>query len=213
MVILLVFHAGDPGLIPVEGNIFRLPIFSILYIYCKKSLVAFYIKFNALANSSHQPLFINFQVQTHCQSYGYKYAVMSDILISKLFNKIHSITICANAHWHLVLLRSHFAKFVQPVFEVKVSNIPHSISLLILKAGYHVFSGVLCRNAWNSAIHLFMIRFTGMLAYLDIQTELQDCLYEYCLKAKWYKLELLVLQCTCTTQWLHKGIFWLSMRK
>ena len=34
------------------------------------------------------------------------------------------------------LLSSHFAKYVQPLFEVKVSNIPHSKSLLILKAGY-----------------------------------------------------------------------------
>ena len=35
------------------------------------------------------------------------------------------------------------------------------------------------RNAWNSAIHLFVIRFTDILASLDIPTELQDCLYEY----------------------------------
>ena len=66
MVILLVFHAGDPGSIPLEGNIFS---FSILfspffYIFCNKSLVAFYIKFNALAKSFHQPLFfINVQIQ------------------------------------------------------------------------------------------------------------------------------------------------------
>ena len=45
----------------------------IFYIFCNKSLVKFYIKFNALAKSSHQPLFIflfiyflfiNFQIQT-----------------------------------------------------------------------------------------------------------------------------------------------------
>ena len=47
------------------------------------------------------------------------------------------------------------------------------------ESGGHVFSGVLCRNAWNSAIHLFIIWFTDILANLDIQTELQDCLYEY----------------------------------
>ena len=60
--------------------------------------------FNVLAKSSHQPLFINFHIQTHHHSYGYirKYEVMSDILISKVFNKIHSITWCADAHWHLI---------------------------------------------------------------------------------------------------------------
>ena len=35
-------------------------IFPIFYILCNKSLVAFYIKFNALAKSSHQPLFFFF---------------------------------------------------------------------------------------------------------------------------------------------------------
>ena len=55
----------------------------------------------------------------------------------------------------------------------------------------HVFSGVLCRNAWNSTIHLFIIWFTDILANLDIQTELQDCLYEYGFKDKRYRLEFL----------------------
>ena len=69
MVIVLVFYAGDPGSIPVEGNSFfdfNL-IFPIFYIFCNKSLVPFYIKLNALAKRFHQPLFfyiyINFQVQ------------------------------------------------------------------------------------------------------------------------------------------------------
>ena len=61
------------------------------------------------------------------------------------------------------------------------------------ESGVHVFSGVLCRYAWNSTIHLFIIRFTDKLAYLDIQTELQDCLYEYGFNDKWHKLEHLVL--------------------
>ena len=65
--------------------------------------------------------------------------------------------------------------------------------LVNFESWVHIFSGVLCRNAWNSAIHLFIIRFTDILAYLDIQTEMQDCLYEYGFKDKWYKLELLVL--------------------
>ena len=82
----------------------------LFYMFCNTSLVAFYIKFNVLAKSSHQPLFINFQTQMHYHSCGYRYAVMSDMLINKVFNKIH--------------------KFVQPFVEVKVS-----ISLLILKAG------------------------------------------------------------------------------
>ena len=63
--------------------------------------------------------------------------------------------------------------------------------LVNFESGVHVFSGVLCRNAWNSAIHLFIIWFTDILANLDIQTELQDCLYEYGFKDKWYRLELL----------------------
>ena len=36
----------------------------------------------------------------------------------------------------------------------------------------------------NSAIHLFIIWFTDILANLDIQTELQDCLYENGFKDK-----------------------------
>ena len=63
--------------------------------------------------------------------------------------------------------------------------------LVNFESGIHVFSGVLCRNAWNSAIHLFIIWFTDILANFDIQTQLQDCLYEYDFKDKWYRLELL----------------------
>ena len=81
MVILLVFHTGDTGSIPLEGNIFFVfnLIFSSFYIICNKSLVAFYIEFNALAKSSHQPLFffLIFKSKPHCHSYGYRYAVMS----------------------------------------------------------------------------------------------------------------------------------------
>ena len=90
-------------------------IFPILYILFNKSLVVFYIKFNALAKSSHQPpffLYINFQIQT---------------ALSQLWLQIYG---------YVIFLSSHFAKFVYPFFEVKVSNIPHSKSLLILKAGY-----------------------------------------------------------------------------
>ena len=60
MVILLVFYAGDPGSTSVEGNIvfvFTL-IFPIFYIFSNKSLVAFYIEFNALAKSSHRLPFL-----------------------------------------------------------------------------------------------------------------------------------------------------------
>ena len=56
--------------------------------------------------------------------------------------------------------------------------------LVNFESGVHEFCGVLCRNAWNSAIHLFIIWFTDILASLDIQTELQDCLYEYGFKDK-----------------------------
>ena len=97
-----------------------------IYIFCNRSLVAFYIKFNALAKSSHQPLFINCQIQTHYHSNGYirRYAIMSDILINKVFNIIHSITWCADEHWHLIFIISHFAKFVKPFFKSKFPTYP-----------------------------------------------------------------------------------------
>ena len=107
-------------------------IFPIFYIFCNKNLVAFYIKFNALAKSSHQPLL-----------YIYIY-----IFLSQSFQ-----------HTPLKILVN-------------------------FESGVHVFSGVLCCNAWNSAIHLFIIWFTDILANLDIQTELQNCLYEYGFKDK-----------------------------
>ena len=92
MVILLVFHAGDPGSIHMEGNIFFVfnLIFPIFYIFCNKNLVAFYIKFNPLAKSSHQPLFliINLQIQK---------------ALSQLW-----LQICG----YVIFLSSHFAKFV-----------------------------------------------------------------------------------------------------
>ena len=46
--------------------------FSHLFLYIlQKSLVAFYIKLNALGKSSHQPLFMNVQIHTHYHSYDY----------------------------------------------------------------------------------------------------------------------------------------------
>ena len=47
---------------------------------------------------------------------------------------------------------------------------------------YAVMHGIL--------LYTFKIWFTDILANLDIQTELQDCLYEYGFKDKWYRLEL-----------------------
>ena len=116
-------------------------------------------------------------------SYGYipRYAVMSDILIGKVFNKIHSIIWCANEHWHHISLSLHFAEFVKFTFW-KVSgqsfNLPTHI-LVYFETLRYMYSTVLYgRNAWNCAIHLFFLCFTDILAYLDMQTELQDCLYE-----------------------------------
>ena len=71
---------------------------------------------------------------------------------------------------------SHFLKTKFPTYPLKI--------LVNFESGVHVFSGVLCRNAWNSAKHLFIIWFIDILANLDIQTELQDCLYEYGFKDK-----------------------------
>ena len=173
MVILLVFHAGEPGSVPVEGNIFSSSIlFFPFFIFCNKSLVAFYIKFNALAKSSHHPLFfslffLNFQIQT----------ALSQLLLQicgyVIFFKFAFCQICVAIFWSQSFQRT-----------------PLKI-LVNFESGVHVFSGVLCRNAWNSAIHLFIIWFTDILANLDIQTELQNCLYEYGFKDKWYRLELL----------------------
>ena len=70
-------------------------------------------------------------------------------------------------------LSSHFAKFVQPFFEVKVSNIPHLKSLLILKAGY-MYSAVFYAVMHGILLYTLRIWFTDILANLDIQTELQD---------------------------------------
>ena len=145
-------------------------IFSIFYIFCNKNLAAFFIKFNALAKSSHQPLsfffffffflflYINFQIQT---------------ALSQLW-----LQICGYVIFFLVRilpnLCSHF-------FKSKFQNTPLKI-LVNFESGVHVFSGVLCRNAWNSAIHLFIICFTDILANLDIQKELQDCYTSMVLK-------------------------------
>ena len=141
-------------------------IFPIFYIFCNKNFVAFYIKFNALAKSSHQPLFfflfiyINFQIQT---------------ALSQLW-----LQICG----YVIFFKFAFCQICIAIFGSKsFQHTPLKI-LVYSESGLHVFSGVLCRNAWNSAIHLFIIWFTDILANLDIQTELQDCLYEYDFKDK-----------------------------
>ena len=73
---------------------------------------------------------------------------------------------------------------MQPFLEVKVSNIPHLKSLLILKAGY-MYSAVFYAVMHGILLYtFFIIWFTDILANLDIQTELQDCLYEYGFKDK-----------------------------
>ena len=145
-------------------------IFPIFYIFCQKNLVAFYIKFNALAKSSYQPLFFFF----------YKFSnpnriitvMVTDMRLCHFF-KFAFCQICVAIFWS--------QSFQHTPFKILVN----------FESGIHVFSGVLCRNAWNSAIHLFIIWFTDILANFDIQTELQDCLYEYGFKDKWYRLELL----------------------
>ena len=163
MVILLVFNAGDPGSIRVEGNIFSSSIFffPIFYIFCNKNLVALYIKFNALAKSSHQTFyfifFINFQIQTALL------VMVTDMRLCHFF-KFAFCQICVAIFW-----------------SQSFQHTPLKI-LVNFESGVHVFSGVLCCNAWNSAIHLFIIWFTDILANLDIQTELQDCYTNMVLK-------------------------------
>ena len=176
MVILLVFHAGDPGSIPMEGNIFSSSIlfFPFFYIFGNKNLVAFYIKSNVLVKSSHQLLLF---IYLFC---FYKFSNPNRIITVM----VTDMRLC------------HFFKFAfcQICVAIFWSQSFQYTPLKILanfESGIHVFSGVLCRNAWNSAIHLFIIWFTDILANFDIQTELQDCLYEYGFKDKWYRLELL----------------------
>ena len=94
------------------------------------------------------------------------------------------------------VLTPHFCKFafrqICATIFLSQNFQPTPFNILVnFESGVHVFSVFLCRNAWNSAIHLFIIWFTDILAFLDIQRELQDCLYEYGFKDKWYKFELL----------------------
>ena len=133
--------------------------FPISYIFCNKNLVAFYIKFNALAKSSHQPLI-------YIYIYIYIYMRLCH------FFKFAFCQICVAIFW-----------------SQSFQNTPLKILVNFESGVQHVYSGVLCRNAWNFAIHLFIIWFTDILANLDIQTELQDCLYEYGFKDKWYRLD------------------------
>ena len=136
-------------------------IFPIFYIFCNKSLVAFYT------------------------------ATFSSFFLYKFSNPNRIITVMVTD-----MRLCHFFKFAfcQICVAIFLSQSFQHTPLKILvnfESGVHVFSGVLCRNAWNSAIHLFIIWFTDILANLDIQIELQDCLYEYVFKDKWYRLELL----------------------
>ena len=63
--------------------------------------------------------------------------------------------------------------------------------MLILKAGY-MYSAVFYAVMHGILLYSFLIIwFTDILANLDVQTELQDCLYEYGFKDNWYRLELL----------------------
>ena len=85
-------------------------IFPIFYIFCNKNLVAFYIKFNALAKSSHQPprffflfcfcFFISFQIQTALSQLG--------------------LQICG----YVIFLSSHFAKFSSHFLKSKFPTYP-----------------------------------------------------------------------------------------
>ena len=83
-------------------------------------------------------------------------------------------------------LSSHFAQFVQPFFEVKGSNISQSKSLLILKAEYMYSAVFFCRNAWNSAIHLFKIWFSDILTNLlsKKKKKKKKCLHTFFLNFK-----------------------------
>ena len=156
----------------MEGNIFFVfnLISPIFYIFCNKSLVAFYIKFNALAKKKATLFFI----------YIYNFSNP---------NRIITVMVTDMRLCHFFMFA--FCQICVAIFwSQSFQHTPLKI-LVNFESGLHVFSGVLCRNAWNSAIQLFIIWFTDILANLDIQTELQDCLHEYGFKDKWYRLELL----------------------
>ena len=161
-------------------------IFPIFYTFCNNSLVAFYIKFNALAKFSPATFFFFFFL------YIYKFSNP---------NRIITVMVIAMRLCHFFLFV--FCQICVAIFWSQSFQHTQLKILVNFESGVHVFSGVLCRNAWNSAIHLFIIWLTDILANLDIQTELQDCLYEYGFKDKWYRLELLasvvlhVLHCDC----------------
>ena len=108
-------------------------IFPIFYIFCNQNLVAFYIKFNALAKSSHQPLFI----------YIYKFS-----------NPNRIITVMVTDMRLCHFFKFTFCQICTAIFEVKVSNIPHSKSLLILKAGY-MYSAVFCAVMHGILLYTF----------------------------------------------------------
>ena len=90
--------------------------------------------------------------------------------------------VCLYLHWGL--FKFAFCQIFAAIFGSQ--SFQHTLLKILVnfESGVHVFSGVLCRNAWNSAIHVFIIWFTDILANLDIQTELQNCLYEYGFKDK-----------------------------
>ena len=130
--------------------------------------------------TGHFFFFINFQIQT---------------ALSQLW-----LQICG----YVISLSSILPNLLAIFWSQSFQHTPLKI-LVNSESGVHVFSGVLCRNAWNSALHLFIIWFTDTLANLDIQTELQDCLYEYGFKDKWYRLELLA---SVVLHSDYKGLWW-----
>ena len=107
-------------------------VFNLIFpIFCNKNLVAFYIKFNALAKSSQQPYFF----------------------LNKFSNPNRIITVMVTD-----MRLCHFFKFafcqicVAIFWSQSFQHTPLKI-LVNFESGVHVFSGVLCRNASNSAIH------------------------------------------------------------
>ena len=115
--------------------------FFYIYIFCNKSLVAFYIKFNALAYKFSNPN----RIIT---------VMVTDMRLCHFVFNFAFCQICVASFWS--------QSFQHTPFKILVN----------FESGVHVFSSVLCRNAWNSAIHLFII---WLLTYWPIWIYKQNC--------------------------------------
>ena len=82
-------------------------LFPFFYIFCNKNLIAFYIKFNALAKSSHQPLFFSILFYLFIYLFFYNFSNQNCIITSMVtdmrlchFFKFAFCQICVAIFWN-----------------------------------------------------------------------------------------------------------------